>query len=143
MHPFELLFGPLGPALQYIFAIGYIPNQDDFLELTEEQYVAYIKQCGETNERIFMFLPQNPNLLGDDYNEVSCLRESELQAFKDAADLILLYCRKEDKVFNTTEEKLRFMASRLPTVFTEGTAYEKYHHLSVDCSNLNAVNDKA
>lgn len=132
MDAFDLLFGPVGPALIYIFKIGYIPNQDDFLELTEQQYAAYFKQCGDTNERIFMFAPQKSNLLNDDYNEISCLRESDIEGFKAAIDLIQHYCSKEDKVLNTTEEKLRFMASRLPKAFTEGTSYEKYHHLSID-----------
>lgn len=132
MNAFDLLFGPTGSALKYIFTIGYIPSQDDFLELTEQQYVAYVKQCGETNERIFMFSPQRPTLLMDDYNEISCLSESDIQGFDAAAELIQLYCDKEDKIFDTTEKKLRLMASRLPDVFTKGTTYEKYHHLSID-----------
>ena len=47
MDFFDLLFGPIGPSLQFIFKIGYIPNENDFLELTEDQYAAYVKQCGE------------------------------------------------------------------------------------------------
>lgn len=132
MNAFDLLFGPIGPALNYIFTIGYIPTHDDFLELTEQQYAAFIRQCGATNEKIFMFSPQNPNLLTDDYNEISCLSESELQGLKDAADLIEQYCNKENKTFDTIEKKLRFMASRLPGEFSKGTVYEKYHHLSID-----------
>ncbi len=132
MNALDLLFGSIGIALKYIFTIGYIPNHDDFLELTEEQYVAFVKQCGETNEKIFMFSPQNPNLLTDDYNEISCLSESELQGFQDAADLIQQYCNKENKTFDSMEKKLRFMASRLPETFSKGTVYEKYHHLSID-----------
>lgn len=132
MNAFDLLFGPIGPALEYIFMIGYIPKREDFLELTEQQYADYYRQLGETEERIFMFLPQNPTLLNDDYNEISCLGESELQGFEDAANLIQHYCDKAGKTFDTCEEKLRFMASHLPASFSAGTAYEKYHHLSVD-----------
>lgn len=43
MNAFDLLFGPIGPALEFVFTIGYIPNQNDFLELTEQQYIAYVK----------------------------------------------------------------------------------------------------
>lgn len=132
MNAFDLLFGPVGPALKFIFSIGYIPDQDEFLELTEEQYAAFVNQCGETEERIFMFAPRNPKLFMDDYNEISCLTELEVQGFKDAADLIEQYCRKGNRVFDTPEKKLRFMASCLPDVFSKGTAYEKYHLLSVD-----------
>ncbi len=35
MDFFDLLFGPIGPSLQFIFKIGYIPNENDFLELTK------------------------------------------------------------------------------------------------------------
>lgn len=131
MNAFDLLFGPVGPALKYIFTLGYIPKGEDFLELTEQQYADYYKQLGQTEERIFMFLPQNPTLLNDDYNEISCLGESELQGFEDAANLIQRYCDQENKSFDTCDEKLRFMASRLPPSFSEGTVYEKYHHLSI------------
>ena len=52
MDFFDLLFGPIGPSLQFIFKIGYIPNENDFLELTEDQYAAYVKQCGEIKGKI-------------------------------------------------------------------------------------------
>lgn len=104
MNAFDLLFGPIGPALKFIFTIGYIPNHDDFLKLTEEQHVAFVKQYGETNEKIFMFSPQNPNLTTDAYNEVSCISESEIQGFQDAANLIQQYCNQENNTFDTMEK---------------------------------------
>lgn len=133
MNVFDLLFGSTGQALQYIFKIGYIPVvPDDFLELTEHQYTAFVRQFGETKEKIFMLSPQKPTLMEDDYNEISCLRESEIEGFQNAARLIEDYCNKGNKVFNTTEEKLRFMAHNLPDIFSKGTKYEKYAHLSID-----------
>ena len=66
MDFFDLLFGPIGPSLQFIFKIGYIPNENDFLELTEDQYAAYVKQCGEIKGKIYMFSPQNPHFSMDD-----------------------------------------------------------------------------
>lgn len=133
MNVFDLLFGSTGQALQYIFKIGYIPVvPDDFLELTEYQYTAFVRQFGETKEKIFMLSPQKPTLMEDDYNEISCLKESEIEGFQNAARLIEDYCNKGNKVFNTTEEKLRFMAHNLPDIFSKGTKYEKYAYLSID-----------
>ena len=132
MDFFDLLFGPIGPSLQFIFKIGYIPNENDFLELTEDQYAAYVKQCGEIKGKIYMFSPQNPHFsMDDDYNEISCLDEEDLRGFKDAEQLIQHYCDNSKQIFKTTEEKLQYMASALPDVFSKYTPYEKYHHMSI------------
>lgn len=136
MNGFDLLFGSIGPALNFIFKIGYIPVEDDFLELTEEQYAAFTRQCGETTGKIYMFSPSNPYYsLDDDYNEISCLDEYDLQGFKDAAELIQQYCDKSNRIFKTTREKLQYMASALPEAFSKDTPYEKYHHLSIDITD--------
>ena len=74
MDFFDLLFGPIGPSLQFIFKIGYIPNENDFIQH---------------------------------------------------------YCDNSKQIFKTTEEKLQYMASALPEVFSKDTPYEKYHHMSI------------
>lgn len=133
MDAFDLIFGPIGPALNFIFRIGYIPDENDFLELTEEQYISFTRQYGETTRKIYMYSPSNPCYsLDDDYNEISCLDEFDLQGFKDAAKLIQQYCDKSNRTFNTLSEKLQYMASVLPETFSKNTPYEKYHHLSID-----------
>lgn len=136
MDAFDLLFGPVGPALNFIFSIGYIPDESDFLELTEEQYASLIRQHGEIKEKIYMFSPQNPHYsLNDDYNEISCLTESDLQGIREAKELIQQYCDKSNRTFETTEDKLRYMASALPEAFSNNTPYKKYQHLSVNKSD--------
>ncbi|WP_303005149.1 hypothetical protein [Bacteroides congonensis] len=136
MNVFDLMFGSVGSALNFIFRIGYIPVESDFLELTEEQYAAFFRQCGETTSKIYMFAPSNSCYsLDDDYNEISCLDEDDLQGFLDAAELILQYCDKSNRSFKTTKEKLRYMASALPEAFSKDTPYEKYHHLSIDATD--------
>lgn len=136
MNAIHLLFGPVGPALKFIFSIGYIPNENDFLELTDEQYAAYLKQYGEVTSKMYMFAPNDPHhALNEDYNEISCIDEYELQGFKEAAALIQKYCDKSGRIFQNTKEKLQYMASALPDVFSKGTPYEKYHHLSISITN--------
>lgn len=79
-----------------------------------------------------MFSPQNPHFsMDDDYNEISCLDEEDLRRFKDAEQLIQHYCDNSKQIFKTTEEKLQYMASALPEVFSKDTPYEKYHHMSI------------
>jgi len=40
MNAFDLLFGA-GPALVEIYKMGYRPKEEDFLEMTTEQYEKY------------------------------------------------------------------------------------------------------
>lgn len=129
MNLLNLLFGA-GPALHFIFKMGYIPNANDFLELTEQQYADYFVQHGETEEKIFVFCPPNPSMLDEEYNDISCFSKFEIDSFKDAEEMINRYC-KGDESLDTTHKKLSYVASKLPSTFTLGTAYEKYHHLSV------------
>ena len=94
----DLLFGPIGPSLQFIFKIGYIPNENDFLELTEDQYAAYVKQCGEIKGKIYMFSPQNPHFsMDDDYNEISCLDEVDLKMRNSSYNTIVITPNKSSK----------------------------------------------
>lgn len=52
MDVFDLLFGLEGQALQSIFQLGFIPQEEDFLELTDEQYRQFRLKEGECDEKI-------------------------------------------------------------------------------------------
>ena len=54
MDIFDLLFGWGGQAMQLIFQYGFILKEEDFLELTDEQYVQFHIKMGECNEKIFL-----------------------------------------------------------------------------------------
>lgn len=129
MSLFDLLFGG-GQSIQIIFRNGFIPTENDFLELTEEQYER-LRATGETGSgRFFMIAPQDPHICIDpEANEVFIVSESEKELFLQGARLIDRYC--EGQTFQTDKEKLRYMASQLPDVFSNGTKYEKYQNLSV------------
>lgn len=51
MDVFDLLFGLGGQALQAIFQLGFIPQEKDFLELTDEQYRLFRLKEGECDEK--------------------------------------------------------------------------------------------
>ena len=50
MDIFDLLFGWGGQAMQLTFQYGFILKEEDFLELTDEQYVQFHIKMGETTE---------------------------------------------------------------------------------------------
>lgn len=49
MFLFIIRFG--GQALQAIFQLGFIPQEKDFLELTDEQYRLFRLKEGECDEK--------------------------------------------------------------------------------------------
>lgn len=119
----DLFFG-VGPAIQAIFQLGFLPDEEDFCELTYEQYQAYFKQHGYTKEKVYMLIPVNPT----NYNKIAAddvfsVTESQKQYFKAASEMIDRFCK--DKSFDTYESKLHYVAPLLPDVFSEGTPFEK------------------
>lgn len=111
------------PALMKIFSMGVIPCEDDFYELTPEQYEKFERQFGKPEERIFMLLPKNPRYHVPQ-NEVEILPECQIEWFNSAVALIERYCRDSEKPFRNDEEKLYYVATRLPSVFSEGSKYQ-------------------
>lgn len=135
MDLFDLFFIS-GPALRSIFKYGFIPTREDFKELTEEQYDCYRRKIGDPEDKIYALLPDDPkHQLDDDYNELNIAFEYEIDGYQSAAKIIEFYCK--DQNFETLTEKLQFMASQLPSCFTEGTPFEKFHNFKVIKSNKN------
>lgn len=137
----ELFFG-VGPAIQTIFQLGYSPKEEDFCELTYEQYQAYFKQFGHTEEKVYMLLPTAPEAYKKvATDEALSVTESEKLYFKSASEMIDKYCK--DKQFDTYENKLRYAATLLPDVFSKGTPFEvKSLHIvskAADESNLSDI----
>jgi hypothetical protein len=122
------LLGGTGQALMFIFKLNHVPTESEYYELTHEQYQRYFEQCGYTSERVFMLIPDNQQdfrELGTD--DVYCLTESEKHEFKNAVRVIDHFCAiATDTEFHTFEDKLRYMARILPSVFSKGSRYEKY-----------------
>lgn len=130
MDIFDLLFGWGGQAMQLTFQYGFIPKEEDFLELTDEQYLQFHIKMGECNEKIFMFAPADPrNAVEADSAELPVVTESQKKAFIDAGQYIEKICEEED--FHTDDEKLRFAARYMPDVFSKGSKYEKYAKFTV------------
>jgi hypothetical protein len=118
--------------------LGFFPQEEDFLELTEEQYDEFYKQQGYTEERIFALLPQDPrNQCYDDFEGLCVVTEHQKYLLNCGVQLIDKICKDFDKKFDTDHEKMKFAAKYCPTEFTDGTAYEQ----KVD-KNGNRINTK-
>lgn len=50
MDLFDLFFGA-GPAVTVIFKLGFIPKEDEFYELTYQQYQHYLEVYGQKEEK--------------------------------------------------------------------------------------------
>lgn len=136
MNAFNLLFGPVPNALCAMFEYGILPREEDFLELTPEQYRKYIETFGDVNEKVYMIVPQHdPSLSVGECNDMYCLTEFEKKGFIDAISIIEKYC--EGQNFITDEQKLKFAASKLPEPFSRGTKYAASHNMKVVTSNPN------
>lgn len=132
MDLFFLLFR-FGPAMKMIFKIGYIPQRDDFKELTPEQYRAmYLKVPPEDlkeleGKKVVALLPEDPKVYSrmvNEYgNDLLVVSDDEIATFEGAAEIIENYCKDSGRTFSSLSEKLVYMAQRLPDVFSEGTPY--------------------
>jgi len=119
-------------ALPIIFKLGFVPEDDEFHELTPEQYQHFYATAAEeedrvSKERIYMLLPKDPQkyepFAG---NNVFVFREREVIAIRDGERIIESYCTKRRKKFGSFDEKLRYCATLMPDVFSKGTKYERY-----------------
>lgn len=137
MDLFDLFFGA-GPAVQAIMKLGYMPKQEDFLELTPEQYEKYFESEGFTEEKIYALLPQDPRrYVNSDFNELVVFSESDIETLKRGWQIVENYCKNAGKEFATEREKLEYTASKMPDVFSKGTPFEYVHETNLRISHIN------
>lgn len=128
MNAFDLLFGA-GPALMEIYKMGFRPKEEDFLEMTPEQYEKFYETEENTGERVYLYLPKDPkeyNAIVSD-SEVKVVTESDIDLFRRGWQIVENYCEKRGMANACDEEKLACAAAFLPDVFTRGTSFEIYH----------------
>jgi len=134
MDILDLFFG-VGPATQAVFKIGFHPKDEDFLELTPEQYEKYWQENGDVKERVYALLPKDPQQCASVAAEdVMVFTESERKMLERGWKVVEKYCEKSQRSFNSDEEKMIYTASLLPDVFCKGTRFEIYNK-----SNMNII----
>jgi hypothetical protein len=116
---YETMFEVI-PAIMQVFQMGYLPAEDEFYELTPDQYEKYYAEVERTDERLFMLLPQNPRFQTES-REIGVLTEAQISWFKRAGEIIERYCKESGKTFKDFDEKLAYCASVMPEVFSDGS----------------------
>ncbi|MBD5356876.1 MAG: hypothetical protein HDR88_07730 [Bacteroides sp.] len=129
----HFFFFQLAPALNFIFKISYIPQDEDFKELTPEQYEAFNQRGSEedqknlANQKLFAFLPDDPKVSNHVFklsgNNLFIVTEEEINAFASASALIDKCCSDSNHHFDSLMDKLTYLRQTMPDVFTEGTPY--------------------
>lgn len=123
MDAFDLFF-VFGPTIQRIFHLGFLPQDGDFVELTNVERESYLRNNRQTTERIFrMNMPSND---GCTEGTVICLTESDKANLMSAVKFMEEYTR--GKIFHDSEERLHYVAGRLPEVFSKGTRFEQKYN---------------
>lgn len=124
-NPFDLFF-VAGPALRQIYHFGFRPKEEDFLEMTSEQYEKYYEQVGKTDEKVYLYLPKDPKeyevVAGG--HDVYVMTESDIDTMKRAWSIVENYCKKKGMENASDHEKLACAAAFLPSVFTENSQFK-------------------
>ena len=137
MDFFDLIFGA-GPAITKIMGLGFMPKDEDFLELTAEQYAKLYEQEGYTEEKVYALLPKDPNhYVASEANELNICTESDIATLKRGWQIVENYCAKSGMTFTTDRQKLMYAASKLPAVFSQGTPFECAHNSNMQIASIN------
>ncbi len=120
-NPLDLLLR-VGPAIKAIFELGYEPKQELFYELTASQYEQLEQTGKDISKRWFTLIPKNPK---HDVPELLIVDENEMQALLDAASYIHRFCKNSAPArrFASFDDKLKYAATRLPSVFSQSSKY--------------------
>jgi hypothetical protein len=105
-----------------IFALGHIPEEDEWYELTAAQYLQFYAKAPEqrSDDRIYMLLPKNPVNMSSS-REVGVITETQFNWIHKAKKVMNQYCHDFKKTFHTTHEELLWLTTVMPVEFSQGT----------------------
>lgn len=99
--------------------MGFIPKENEFREMTEEEYSNFLKEYPEgVEEKIFV--AKNRDKYGN-AEDLIVVTESQLDMLKRASKH--LHNLASGEIFEDDEEMLIRLAKALPPVFTRGTRF--------------------
>ena len=120
---FGLLF-EIAPAITELLKLKYEIQEKYFYELTQEQYEQLDFKNEDTTKSWYMILPDNYN---DQTIETLIITENQIDSLLKAKQIVEQYAQKSDKIFENYQEKLEFVASMLPPIFSENTDFKRSH----------------
>ena len=74
----SLLVGPLCGAFQVIDKFGYLPEEDNFVEFSDEMYESFRRKCGMPDERMFYIQEDKPSAKNKQLEVVSLSEKTAL-----------------------------------------------------------------
>ena len=119
MNPLDL-FMEGGQAIMVIFKLGFIPQEEDFIEFTQSDYEKYHKEVGETDGKMFVI---DPNKIEEE-GTLYAFNEFEKGKMLEGAEVIRNLAKEH--LSEDNDETLRYVASVMPYPFSKGSKYEEY-----------------
>ena len=121
------VFG-LIPAIQVVYRFGVELTECDFMELTPEQYEAYRRKAGPTNQRIYRIVLIELSVIERTSEKVTyeleIVTEQEKRCIVAAVNHIRACSKELDQGDPTFAERLAFLRKRWPSEVT-GVPEEK------------------
>lgn len=114
------LFFDTGRSIQAIFKLGFIPRDEDYRNMTEEELAAYKKAIPDENEEMYILQTEGKNVASDG---LICISETERSMLNDGVQVIQNYLKGME--FENDEKALAFVADRMPDVFSKGSRFER------------------
>lgn len=132
MDFFDLIFR-VGPGLQTIMKLGFLPKKEDFHELTSEQYLSYYRQYKDEGEKLFVLISGQHTIEFDDIkrSDLPIVSDQEMYSLLDAVTYIETQCKEANYPLPDDKAKIQFVAARLPDVFSKGTPFENSSPMNV------------
>ena len=121
----DLLDLLMGGGVPQVFKLGFFPKENDFLELTAEQYQSYYRQMGDTNEKVYVLLPEDLQNQGfDDFDGLCVCTEHDKEVLLSGVEMIEKLCKESGQEFKNDKQKMRYAANSWPPVFSKVTEFE-------------------
>ncbi len=124
MADLKLMF-QLVPAIQVVFRLEIELTEQDFLELTGEQYDAYRRKMPPTNERVYRIVLIEPSVIERSPEKVTYELEIVTETEKGLLLEAVKFLKGASKQLNdrkpTFIERLDFLRKRFPREIVGGT----------------------
>jgi hypothetical protein len=119
MHTiFDLL--EASEALRILYALGYEPRDENFVELTADQYEALRAQGGGSDGRWYRITRGVFEDRNNPPSELPIVSDPQREALLQAVKIVYDMTAGAEREFNTFSQRLAWLRSRLPAVITGG-----------------------
>ena len=118
------------PSIQAIFQLGFIPSNNEIVELDEETYEAFERQMGETvTGRLYTIQPTNPKYEQIDKDTgkkvMNIIRDDEFNKLRMGVKFFEKYARDNNIATGGSDFILKHAAKNLPSTLTKDSPFEQ------------------